>query len=851
MWKAHVDTYNAVYPALLAELGAGRQVENDCCASMLVQVLGVKESGDLQEGFGFFVRHLLSYGLENAHAEGRRGAGEKDSACVGHGQRWPWHGGCGGGRPTGGGGRCSSWGQGAHPTGSMEDAAIEAVSERLRQAGLARGVSEGRATGGGGLELAASAAPTTRPPAPSAATVSPRAGSSLCSSGSTGNSGMLNPSLVPSPVVNRNAMLSSRPSGLVPVNTDPALGLLTYRVACILQWLRIYGSDFISAKTCFKDNPQGRVMPMRHPVQDRPNLLARFGTVPQPTVKSSCFPEWEEWPQGDEATIKFPDDPSARCFWLGRADDRQGLRDKGQVAAQQGRTRKARKAPSKELLPPPRSEMRPIVRCRADADLIVEFAGMLFEPPVCAHCSACIASYTLLVPFVTLVANFAYRPASVLIDHFVSVFPPHTAEFHEVVNRLALDGRTPRCSLHALRERVEQVPIAFLLSLALIFPRELLQQSGIQGELNSWAAGRSYGAKGKAGRRRAGSGDCVDGGETGGGGLGDGDCGGVWEEVQSWFVVAMLPAGAMEGGGPGCSGSQSIKRATMAHKRLVAEMYDCSLLPRFCEDLKHTGGRGSACGSSDSKLKGKKAEEAAYLKAWPGGFNPVACLREMLLGEPCYHPASDAARSTSAAVRTRVASSTAESGYSATAAASFDDPTIIAALSIAAADVSTASVTSNVGASGGAACAGRVCGTTATQGSASAACGERVCGATATQRSGPAPSRGRVCGAAGCERVECGGVKLRSCGGCGKVAYCSRDCQKAHWPSHKPTCPGRTDGKRRGKNSAKPQLVLPTDAPCSSPLTFSPLHLFCTHALTPSLTRYLLRTGLKHSCAVM
>ncbi|CAI5528526.1 unnamed protein product [Closterium sp. Naga37s-1] len=529
------------------------------------------------------------------------------------------------------------------PTGSVEDAAIEAACERLRQAGMASGVREGRATGGGGLELAASTAPATRPPAPSVAAVSALAGSSLGRSGSTGNSDWLNPGLVS---VNGSAMLSSGPSGLVPVTTDPALGLFTYRVACILQWLRIYGSYFISTTMCCKNNPQGRVLPMLHPVRDLPNLLARFGAVLQPTVGSSCFPEWEEWPQGDEATMNFPDDPSTRCFWLGRADGRQGLENNGHPSAamQQGRTRKTRKAPSKEPLPPPRSDMRPILRCRADADLIVEFAGMLFEPPVCAHCSACIVTYTLLVPFVALVANFAYRPASVLLDHFVSVFPPHTAEFHDVV------------------------PVSFLLALALFFPKELLQQSGIQGELNSWAAGRGYGAKGKAGRRRARSGDCVDGGEVGGGGLGEGDRGGVWEEVQSWSVVAMLPAGAMEGGGPACSGSQAMKRATTAHKRLIANMFDCSLLPRFCEDVKHMSGRGSACGSSGSKRKSKKAEEAAYLKAWPGGVNLVACLREMLLGEPCYQPASDAACSTSSAVSTRAASSVAASGCSATAA---------------------------------------------------------------------------------------------------------------------------------------------------------------------------------------
>ncbi|CAI5528524.1 unnamed protein product [Closterium sp. Naga37s-1] len=470
-----------------------------CVETMLLEwmaeprVLGVKESGDLQEGFGFLVRHLLADGLENAHAEGRRGAGEKGSASVGQiGQamlakarmmrRGPgdWggimdepgvnmgkggdlvrcvnlasHAGDDGGSGTEGTehrklAAMFFVGSRSTPTGSMEDAAIEAACERLRQAGMASGVREGRATGGGGLELAASTAPATHPPAPSAVAVSALAGSSLGRSGSTGNSDWLNPGFVP---VNGSAMLSSGPSGLLP------------------------------------DNPHGRVLPMRHPVRDLPNLLARFGAVLQPTVGSNCFPEWEEWSEGDEAAMKFPDDSNARCFWLGRAEGRQGLGNNGHVAAaaKQGRTRKARKAPSKEPLPPPRSEMRPIIRCRADADLIVEFAEMLLDPPVCAHCSTCIATYTTLVPFVALVANFADRPASALLDHFVSIFPPHTAEFQYIVNRLVLDGRTRRCSAHALRERVEQVPVSFLLALCLLHPKELLhfQQSGTQGELNS------------------------------------------------------------------------------------------------------------------------------------------------------------------------------------------------------------------------------------------------------------------------------------------------------------------------------------------------------------------------------
>ncbi|CAI5957253.1 unnamed protein product [Closterium sp. NIES-64] len=59
-----------------------------------------------------------------------------------------------------------------------------------------------------------------------------------------------------------------------------------------------------------------------------------------------------------------------------------------------------------------------------------------------------------------------------------------------------------------------------------------------------------------------------------------------------------------------------------------------------------------------------------------------------------------------------------------------------------------------------------------------------------------------MCGAVGCGTEEGGDVKLRSCSGCGKVVYCSRECQKAHWFSHKLTCPGRTSGKKSGKDGS-------------------------------------------------
>ncbi|KAF9484862.1 hypothetical protein BDN70DRAFT_58318 [Pholiota conissans] len=51
----------------------------------------------------------------------------------------------------------------------------------------------------------------------------------------------------------------------------------------------------------------------------------------------------------------------------------------------------------------------------------------------------------------------------------------------------------------------------------------------------------------------------------------------------------------------------------------------------------------------------------------------------------------------------------------------------------------------------------------------------------------PQRQRGyRICDQ--CGTVETPAVKFRLCGGCMTTQYCSQDCQKVHWPSHKVIC---------------------------------------------------------------
>lgn len=51
--------------------------------------------------------------------------------------------------------------------------------------------------------------------------------------------------------------------------------------------------------------------------------------------------------------------------------------------------------------------------------------------------------------------------------------------------------------------------------------------------------------------------------------------------------------------------------------------------------------------------------------------------------------------------------------------------------------------------------------------------------------------------ARGC--VNCGvqATKLRQCGACKLVGYCSTECQKADWPSHKEFCKAHRREHRR------------------------------------------------------
>ncbi|CAI5529628.1 unnamed protein product [Closterium sp. Naga37s-1] len=607
---AHMDARAATFTALVTQLGARRHAQPDRFASMLVQVLGVKESADLQEGFGFFLQQLLpgavDTGKVQAQGTGKKaaalgnagpGSADEEDGREGDGDRQgPVGGGCEGGgdgqggqwrehlkgreweryvdgmawilEHGGGGGRefrCSHCSEGGSSSsnssggevvgsGSMEgrgiprgmyvsgvgatdfalavasvlslpghyedqslvpdgnnaskakveNAALYEARNRLRK----RVGERGRACGGSGARATGEAARRPNPVSNSGAldgsgatgiaTRAASTSSSPCHLSSATTSASTTHALPPAAAATSTTFEAPQEStaaphasailapGLVPVNTHPAMAVLTYRVACMLQWVRIYGSDFIPKRCCFRDSLQGKVLPMRHPLRDLPSLLLRFGAIPKP-VEGSGFPlEWEEWPEGDDTAANFPHDPSARFFGLGiveasgmevegevvkegglAEEGRQGQAEITQKAAGKGKdgegggkrdkggkgsgdkkaeggveTMRGRgKGKGVDAHTSALSQPRPwvsIMRCRADVDFLLAFLAPMIKPPECSQCIKCLGTFMYHVPCCALMATFAYRPVDALFTRFLAAFPVHSPHFHHLFNALLL-----------------------------------------------------------------------------------------------------------------------------------------------------------------------------------------------------------------------------------------------------------------------------------------------------------------------------------------------------------------------------------------------------------------------------
>ena len=57
--------------------------------------------------------------------------------------------------------------------------------------------------------------------------------------------------------------------------------------------------------------------------------------------------------------------------------------------------------------------------------------------------------------------------------------------------------------------------------------------------------------------------------------------------------------------------------------------------------------------------------------------------------------------------------------------------------------------------------------------------------------------------------VVCGESQVQKCAGCKIIPYCSRGCQKRHWPSHRPWCNAAAQGLRLVLGDVKPGSRVP------------------------------------------
>ncbi|CAI5499939.1 unnamed protein product [Closterium sp. Naga37s-1] len=774
---AHMDSDSATFPGVMRELGVGRQEKEDGLASLLVQVLGVKDAGELKEGFGFFMQNLLSGGVRE-RGEGERrearagGAGGGAGRGVGEqagGEGWRMfeemmgmmrmmgasnaptaadvmtrmrhvmgvdgeeQGGgtvvClvdereGGGR---GGRRGESAGRKVGKDGKWREHLKGPVWERYVD-GMAwileHGGGEGRefrcshcSENGSSSNSSCSGSPSLDSPmgchapkgmhlsgvgatefALACATVLSNSGQRkqgevFCMDAESASKARVEDAAVEKAkewlsrdivaqarmkwetemgqVASLSDIIASDPNGAeiaaadaysasltdppapspLPVNnTNPIVSAMTYRVGCILQWVRIYGSDFISARRCFKGSPHGKTLPMRHPLRDLPSLLVRLGAIPKPLPWKQFDSEWEEWPRGEEDAVKLPADQCVRCFRLGIVEEAAAgdNENKGSGTGSGGKRGKGRGRgisgkegggahPSRGATTP-RNRPMPIVRCAADAHFLVEFAGHQVYPPACARCRSCLGQFTYHIFFLTLLANFAYRPATVLLNRFLSVFPPRSPEFCKLVDLLLLEpfprGTCAAFQVQVVRERAEEIPVYFLLNVALYWPNAMLQveEIGMVGR-DEWK-GELLGGEGRkaAGRTRG-------GGAGGRGEEEEEDDGEVWEEVKDWGFAVLIAwrTDAMTDLIDDCRRGSSGGPPRKCSKDVATELCNRSLESRFCEEWDHgvppasssntfysSGSSSSSSSSSRSKEgKGKKEEEEevpAHLKAWPGG----------------------------------------------------------------------------------------------------------------------------------------------------------------------------------------------------------------------------------------
>ncbi|CAI5995022.1 unnamed protein product [Closterium sp. NIES-64] len=409
LWKAYLISFESVWPVIVAKLGAGMQEEKDCFASMLVQVLGVKESGDLKEGFGFSVEHLLFRGLEKEHAEGRRGAGGKAAE------------------------KAQGKGKGR---GSAEEKGVEKTQGKgkgRRRAGE-KGAEEMHGKGKGIWEASRGK--------------------------DDGRHGEDETEGKPEHWEDAELFLHDG-------NNASKMQVESAAILVARRRLRQHGFKQRSGMSGGARAGVGRSAPApaaaRIDMNAKPMLANRFGAIPKPLDESSAALKWEEWPQGDEFAVNFPVNRKERSFGLGIVEE-------------------CGEAAEKLTQDPPHDTSEAV---RGGMHAKEEGFNAAGKESEFMH-SVCIAA---------LITNFAYRFVSHLFSRVLSVFPPSSRGFDDVIECLDFPPHLPRLlSLHMLLRRAEQVPLYFLIRMTVWFAYFLL---GMGDEFEE-----EYSVRGWAGRSK-------------------------------------------------------------------------------------------------------------------------------------------------------------------------------------------------------------------------------------------------------------------------------------------------------------------------------------------------------------
>ncbi|CAI5956070.1 unnamed protein product [Closterium sp. NIES-64] len=409
LWKAYLISFESVWPVIVAKLGAGMQEEKDCFASMLVQVLGVKESGDLKEGFGFSVEHLLFRGLEKEHAEGRRGAGGKAAE------------------------KAQGKGKGR---GLAEEKGVEKTQGKgkgRRRAGE-KGVEEMHGKGKGIWEASRGK--------------------------DDGRHGEDETEGKPEHWEDAELFLHDG-------NNASKMQVESAAILVARRRLRQHGFKQRSGMSGGARAGVGRSAPApaaaRIDMNAKPMLANRFGAIPKPLDESSAALKWEEWPQGDEFAVNFPVNRKERSFGLGIVEE-------------------CGEAAEKLTQDPPHDTSEAV---RGGMHAKEEGFNAAGKESEFMH-SVCIAA---------LITNFAYRFVSHLFSRVLSVFPPSSRGFDDVIECLDFPPHLPRLlNLHMLLRRAEQVPLYFLIRMTVWFAYFLL---GMGDEFEE-----EYSVRGRAGRSK-------------------------------------------------------------------------------------------------------------------------------------------------------------------------------------------------------------------------------------------------------------------------------------------------------------------------------------------------------------